>query len=120
MCVVSQSLCIIAGNDFYFDLQYLEDDEETPVDLTGAAAVMQMLESDTSLTASVQLTGGITDAPNGMMRFTLTDVETQELLPISGGAAKDSYVSDIQLTYVDLTKEVILRASTSVEQGRIR
>lgn len=120
MCVISQNLCIIAGNDFFFDLQLLENDEITPVNLTGATAVMQFLEKDDSINDTIQLSGGITDPENGMMRFTLTDVETQSLLPIVEGNLKASFVSDIQVTYSDTTKEVILRATASVEQGRVR
>ena len=120
MCVVSQPICIIAGNDFAFDLQLLQDDEVTPVDLSEATAVMQLLESDDSLTATVTLTGGVTDGANGLMRFTLTDVETQSLLPIAEGNIKTSYVADVQITYLNTTKEVILRVDAAIEQGRIR
>lgn len=120
MCVVSQQLCIIAGNDFFFDLQYLAADGVTPIPLAGCVATMQLLEAVDSVTATLDMSGGIIDATTGMMRFTLTDIETQGLLPIAAGNLTKSFVSDVQLTYVDLTKEVILRTSTTIEQGRTR
>jgi len=120
MCVVSQPICMIAGNDFYFDLQLLKNDDVTPVDLTFTSATMQLLESDDSISATITMSGGVTDPEQGLMRFTLTDVETQSLLPIAEGNIKTTYVADVQITYQDSTKEVILRVDASVEQGRIR
>lgn len=118
MCVVSESLCFIAGTDFFFDLQYLEADQITPVDLTGATAVMQLLENTVDADEVLTFNGGITDAPNGLMRFSLTNAETQSVLPLP--ELKKTFVSDIQLTYTDLTKEVILRTTSTAEQGRTR
>jgi hypothetical protein len=119
MCVVSQNLCLIAGTDFYFDLQLLKSDE-TPQDMTGATASMQLLVADDSLTQTIDFQGGIIDAANGQMQFFLDNTETQSLLPIMTGNIITSFVSDVLVDWPDGTKEVILRAKTEVEQGRTR
>ena len=117
-CAPTQPLCFIAGTDFFFDLQYLASDKETPIDLTGCTATMQLLTADTDETAVITLTGGITDAVNGYMRFELDNTQTQTLLPFSEKTAR--FVSDILIEYTDGTKEVILRADSTIEQGRTR
>ena len=118
MCVVTQDLCMIAGCDFFFDLQYLEDDETTPIDLTGSTAILQLLDSTDSPAAEVTLTGGITVPLQGQMQFSLDGSQTQDLLELP--ALTKDFVGDVHLTYPDTTCEIILRVTATVDQGRFR
>jgi len=118
-CAVSTDICMIANNDFFFDLQLFESDGTTVIDLTGATAIMQLLTITDAPSSTKDMNGGITNAANGQMRFTLTDVETQALLTVGSGNST-TFVSDVQITFVDTTKEVVLRVNVLVEQGRNR
>lgn len=114
MSVATYTKTIIAGDDFYFPFIFTEQGGITPVDLTGATAVMEIRESATSPTVAVTMTGGITDAVNGVVLFSLTDVETNALLPRA--EAGKIYSSSVKLTYSDLTEETILIVSFPVQQ----
>ena len=123
MCVVSYQSCCIAGNDFNLNFTLFQNDGATPEDLTGAAVIMQLLNNDCSEGVVIDMNGGVTDAINGKVEFFLTNQETQSLLPVTPTGeceTKKSYVADIQVTWPDDTKEVLLRVTATFEQGRNR
>ena len=64
-----------------FPLTFTENDGVTPIDLTGATAKMDLRLNVTDAMVAQSMTGGIVDAVNGMMEFTLTDEETAALVP---------------------------------------
>ena len=68
---------------FKFQVQYTEDDEITPIDLTGASAKMQVRDTKGGSKLAFTLTspaGGITiDAPNGKLTVRMTPTQTNKL-----------------------------------------
>ena len=117
MAQSKRCLTIISNLDF----QYLEDDGVTPIDLTGATAQMQLLNDITDVSQVDDLNGGITDAANGSGRFSLTNVESQALLPIvPDGAASVSFVSKLRFTFADTTTSSVAGVNFSFEQSGIR
>jgi hypothetical protein len=119
-CVEFANLCYIAGDTINIDFQYLEDDGTTPIDLTGATAKMQLLDSFTSLTAVEDMNGGITEPLLGSGRFSLTAAESQALLPIIDAIPNVSFVSHIRFTFVDLTIKTVAGADLVFNQTGIR
>lgn len=125
MCVVSYESCGIAGNDFYFNFTLFKADGTTPEDLTGSTVIMQLLQDDCSETVTQAMNGGVVtgEEVNGKVAFFLTDIETQALLPLSPPEDCEktaSFVADVQITWPDGTKEVLLRVNAKFEQGRNR
>jgi hypothetical protein len=122
-CVEYGQTCFTAGETITIDFQLLQNDGVTPEDLTGATAEMQLLESLSSISATVNMTGGLTDPVNGIGRFSLTKVESQNLLPlpITGEeTTTKSYTSQIKITYVDTTVEFVSGLNVNIEQNAIR
>lgn len=121
-CAQSVSLCFVAGDTITIDWQYTEQDDLTPIDLTGATAQMQLLDNITDQTEVIDMTGGITDATGGKGRFSLTNVESQSLLPVATGdnPASKKFTSRIKLTYSDTTTKTIAGVDVTIEQGGIR
>ena len=68
---------------FKFQVQYTEDDEVTPIDLTGASAKMQVRDTKGGSKLAFTLTspaGGITiDGPNGILNIVVTPTQTNKL-----------------------------------------
>lgn len=68
---------------FKFQLQYTEDDEVTPIDLTGAIAKMQVRDTKGGSKLAFTLTspaGGIViDEENGTLDITITPTQTNKL-----------------------------------------
>lgn len=68
---------------FTFQVQYTEDDEVTPIDLTGASAKMQVRDIKSGSKLAFTLTspaGGITiDGPNGLVTVKATPTQTSKL-----------------------------------------
>lgn len=68
---------------FKFQVQYTEDDEVTPIDLTGASAKMQVRDTKGGTKLAFTLTsptGGITiDGPTGTLNVTITPTQTNKL-----------------------------------------
>lgn len=120
-CPQIVDLCFVAGNTITIDWQYTEDDG-APIDLTGATAKMQLLNSITDQTQVIDMTGGITDAPNGLGQFSLTDTESQSLLPVGSGDNDPSisFVSRIKIEFADTTKLTIAGVNVTIQQGGIR
>lgn len=121
-CYDSVSLCFVAGDTITIDWQYLEVDGETPIDLTGATAQMQLLSKITDQNQVIDMTGGITDAVNGVGRFSLTNTQAQSLLPVDtgGNPAVINFVSVIKLTFADTTTKTISGQNVEIKQGGIR
>lgn len=120
-CVEFANICFTAGDTVNIDFQYLEDDGVTPIDLTGATAVMQLLNDITDVTQVDDLNGGITDAANGSGRFSLTNTETQALLPIVlDGSPSIVFISKLRITFADTTTQSIAGANITFEQSGIR
>lgn len=114
-CAASDTPCVIAGDDFYYDIQYTESDGETPIDLTGATAVMELRDSVTDATIVDTMSGGVSDGESGMMRFTLTATETSALLPRAEASRK--LVFSVKITFSDATKYTVLTGVLDVEQA---
>ena len=113
-CTGSDSPCAVAGDDFYYDIQFTEEDEITPIDLTGSVALMDLRDSAVSASVVQAMSGGITDAFNGWMRFYLTDAQTAALL--DRAEATRTLTFSIKITYSDATKETILIGTLLLEQ----
>ena len=68
---------------FTFQIQYTQDDEITPIDLTGASAKMQVRDTKGGSKLAFTLTsptGGITiDGPNGLLTIKATPTQTSKL-----------------------------------------
>jgi len=68
---------------FTFQIQYTQDDEVTPIDLTGASAKMQVRDTKGGSKLAFTLTsptGGITiDGPNGLLTIKATPTQTSKL-----------------------------------------
>ena len=125
MCVVSYESCGIAGNDFYFNFTLFKEDGTTPEDLTGSTVIMQLLVEDCSPSITKAMNGGVVpgDEINGKVSFFLDATETQALLPLSPSEDCQKtikYVADVQITWPDGSKEVLLRVSAKFDQGRKR
>lgn len=120
-CVEFATICFTAGDTVNIDFQYLEDDGETPIDITGATAEMQLLNDITDVTQVDDLNGGITDAPNGSGRFSLSNTESQALLPIVvDGPESIAFVSKLRFTFADATTKSVAGANITFEQSGIR
>ena len=114
-CVGNDNPCFIGGDDLTYPVQFLLSDGETPIDLTGASAKMDLRDEVTSASVAQVMSGGITDATNGQMVFTLTDVETLSLLPRTETTKK--WVFSVKLTYVDLSEQTILAGDLTLDQA---
>ena len=121
-CPASVSLCFVAGDTITIDWQYTEVDGETPIDLTGATAKMQLLDKITDQTQVIDMTGGLTDEPNGIGQFSLTKAQSQSLLPVGTGdnTPNINFVSVIHLEFSDTTTKTIAGVGVTIEQGGIR
>lgn len=68
---------------FNFQVQYMENDEVTPIDLTGASAKMQVRDTKGGSKLAFSLTspsGGITiDGPNGTLDIKITPTQTNKM-----------------------------------------
>lgn len=68
---------------FTFEVQYTEEDEVTPIDLTGASAKMQVRDTKGGSKLAFTLTspsGGITiDGPNGKLTIKITPTQTNKM-----------------------------------------
>ena len=68
---------------FSFQVEYTQEDEVTPVDLTGASAKMQVRDTKGGNKLAVTLTspsGGITiDGPEGVLNIKMTPTQTNKL-----------------------------------------
>ena len=68
---------------FKFQIQYTQEDEITPIDLTGATAKMQVRDTKGGSKLAFTLTspvGGISiDQPNGILNITMTPTQTNKL-----------------------------------------
>jgi hypothetical protein len=68
---------------FSFQVTYTEEDETTPIDLTGASAKMQVRDTKGGNKLAVTLTspsGGITiDGPEGVLNIKMTPTQTNKL-----------------------------------------
>ena len=120
-CVEFVNICFTAGDTVNIDFQYLENDGVTPIDLTGATAQMQLLSSITDVTQVDDLNGGITDPTKGSGRFSLTNTETQALLPIvADGPPSVDFISKLRFTFSDATTKTVAGANITFEQSGIR
>lgn len=119
-CPSKINLCFVAGDTLNINWQYTDGDD-VPIDLTGATAQMQLLDKITDVVQVDDMTGGIVDAVNGLGLFSLTNTETQTLLPvILDGAASRLLTSRIRLTFADTTTKTIAGIDVTIEQGGIR
>ena len=113
-CVGTDSPCGVAGDDFYYNLTFT-DSENNPKDLTGATARMDLRETVTNPAVVQSMSGGIIDAPNGLMRFTLTDEQTASLCPRDQVSCP--YVYSVKLFYADTTEQSILTGTLTFDEA---
>jgi hypothetical protein len=119
-CVGFGDTCFTAGDTITIDFQWTTD-QGVAIDLTGATAEMQLLNAITDTTSVVTMTGGLVDHANGSGTFSLTKVQSQELLPIvADGPASISFISKIRFTYSDTTTETVAGLNVTIEQSGIR
>lgn len=119
-CVQFGQTCFTAGDTVTIDWQWTTD-EGVPIDLTGATAQMQLLEKITDISQVIDMTGGITNETNGSGTFSLTNTESQTLLPIvADGPASKQYTSKIRFTYSDTTTQSVAGVTVDIEQSGIR
>ena len=76
---------------------------------------MDLREAVTSATVTQAMSGGITVAANGQMRFTLTKGETATLLDRT--IASKAFVFSVKITYSDSTEETIMTGTYTFEQA---
>ena len=120
-CVQFAPACYMAGATIEIDWQYTEDDKVTPIPLVGATATLSLLDSVTDLTAVVDFTGGITDEPNGSGTFSLTKVQSQDLIPLGTADVKErSFTSTLKIEFADTTVDYIAGITTKFEQNASR
>lgn len=108
------NVCVIAGDDFFYDVQFTQNDETIPIDLTGATAKMDLKDLATDVAVIESMSGGIVDALKGQMRFTLTDDQTNTLL--SRATPNRTYVFSVKITFQDATEQTILTGSLAFTQ----
>ena len=113
-CVGTDNPCFIAGDDLLYAIQRTENDKVTPIDLTGATAKMDLKDAVTDVAVVKTMSGGIVDAANGLIHFTLTDDETEALLPRA--EVSNSWVFSVKLTYSDASERTILAGTLTLEQ----
>ena len=99
---------------FRFQVEYTEEDEVTPIDLTGASAKMQVRDTKGGSKLAFSLTspsGGITiDGPNGKLTIKITPTQTNKLF-----YPKSSY--DIMLTDSNLNKTKLLEGFMTLSRS---
>lgn len=80
---VQKNFEVDQSTTFSFQVQYTEEDEVTPIDLTGSSAKMQVRDTAGGSKLAFSLTspsGGITiDGPNGMLSIKCTPTQTSKL-----------------------------------------
>jgi hypothetical protein len=113
-CPKTYDFCGIADDDHAVSFIWTENDG-TPIDLTGAAARMDLRELVTDVAVAQSMSGGITDATNGVIIFTLTDTQTALLLPRA--VTSQTWVYSVKLTYADLTEQTIVTGNYKIEQA---
>ena len=120
-CPEIVNLCFVAGDTVTIDWRYTEQDG-TPIDLTGVTAQMQLLNNITDENQVIDMSGGITDPINGEGVFSLTNTESQSLLPVGTGdnPASITFTSRVKLTYSDSTTQTIAGINVEINQGGIR
>ena len=119
-CPNAVTLCFVAGNTLTIDWAYTSN-EGAPISLVGATAEMQFLNKITDVAYVIVLTGGITDEVNGTGTFSLTNTQTQGLLPVVQDENDAiTFVSRIKLTFADTTTRTIASVTVTIEQGGIR
>jgi len=122
-CVDFVQTCFTAGDTVNIDFQYFEDDGETPIDLTGAAAKLQLLSAIGDISQVDDFNGGITSPQSGQGTFSLSSTESQALLPlpITGNEAiEKSFISKLQFTFADTTVKTVAGLNVTFEQNGIR
>lgn len=99
---------------FRFQIQYTEDDQVTPIDLTGATAKMQVRDTKGGSKLAFTLTspsGGITiDGPTGLVEIVATPTQTNKLF-----YPKSSY--DIMIIDSNGNKTKILEGFISLSRS---
>ena len=112
-CIAEDNPCFIAGDDVYYDLTFT-DILGVAKDLTSATAVMDLRDGVTNAAVAQLMTGGITTALSGQMRFTLTDVESAAL--VARTEVSKSFDFSVKVTYSDATEQTILFGKITFEQ----
>lgn len=120
-CLEFANVCFTAGDTVNIDFQYLEDDGITPIDLTGATAQLQLLNNITDVSQVDDMNGGITNPTNGSGTFSLTNTESQALLPIvADNPPSISFVGKMRFTFSDTTTKSVAGVNFTFEQSGIR
>ena len=100
------SLGFVHGDDVTFPVEMTQPGSPTAVDLSGATVKADIRkEYGTAVLAS--FTPVYTDLPNGKFELTL-DAATSATLPENPKGRINSFVFDVEVTYVDTTKDTII------------
>jgi hypothetical protein len=113
-CTGTDSPCVVAGDSFSYDSTFKQNDEIEAVNLTGATATMDLRDAVTDAAIVISMSGGIIDAEQGEMQFTLTKTQTAALLVRT--LESRSLVFSIRIEYQDLTVETILTGTMTIHQ----
>jgi len=113
-CAPTDNPCFNAGDDLIYSLQFTENDETIPKDLTGATAKMDLREGVTNAVVIQSMSGGIISPLLGQMEFTLTDEETAALLPRA--EVSKFFDFSVKITFQDLSEETILTGKLELQQ----
>lgn len=99
------------GADWPQEIAYIDENDD-PVDLTGAVLHMQIRQSLSANTTLANLTIGsgitVTNATLGQFKLSLTNAQTSNL-PIG------SAVYDLEILYPDNTKERLLQGGITID-----
>lgn len=115
-------LCFTAGETISIDNEFLDDDGNF-IPLDGATIEAQLLESTTSVIKTLDWTVTPIDLSVGTFNLSLTDIQSQTLLPLpssEGEVNEKSYVTDIKVTYSDSTIDFIGGLDIAIKQNAIR
>ena len=79
----SKNFEVDQNTTFTFQIQYTQEDQVTPIDITGATAKMQVRDTQGGTKLACTLTspsGGITiDGPEGLLTIKMTPTQTNKL-----------------------------------------
>lgn len=100
------SLGFVHGDDVTFPVELTATGSPTTVDLTGATVKADIRKEYTG-DVIASFTPNYTDLPNGKFELGLTSAQTS-LLPQNTRGRINSFVFDVEITYLDTTKDTII------------
>lgn len=111
-----ETLCFVRENVYAHEFQWLEEDNVTPIDITGYSAKLQVREKADSQIVIVEVNDGaglLLTGPLGKIDLTFTSVQT-------GLMVNDVYAWDLRLTSPSNVVDTIVGGSILPEQAVTR